>query len=118
MPSDITLRPASPADADVCSRICYEAFVGINKRHGFPPDFPAPEVAAGLMRMLLNSPHVYGVVAGSGGRVVGSCFLWEADAIAGVGPITVDPAVQGSSVGRRMMEDVLARARVVDRLPL
>jgi hypothetical protein len=33
--------------------------------------------------------------------VVGSNFLWEGDAIAGVGPITVDPAAQNGSVGRR-----------------
>ena len=110
MPPVITLRPGSPADVDACARICFEAFVGINQRHGFPPDFPSPDVAAGLMGMVLNSPHVYGVVAEGGGRVVGSCFLWEGDAVAGVGPITVDPSVQGGSVGRRMMEHVLARA--------
>ena len=96
--SEVRLRAGSPTDVDACARICYDAFVGINQRHGFPPDFPAPEVAEGLMRMLLGSPHVYGVVAEGGGRVVGSCFLWEADAIAGVGPITVDPSAQGGSI--------------------
>src|SRR6185503_2296286 len=31
--------------------------------------------------------------------------------IAGVGPITVDPTVQNSSIGRQLMENVLRRAR-------
>ena len=54
---------------------------------------------------------MYSVVAEAGGRVVGSKFLWEGGAVAGVGPVTVDPAAQAASVGRRMMEAVLERAR-------
>lgn len=107
----IRIRPGSPADLETCSRICFEAFGDINRRHGFPPEFPAPEMASGLMALVLNSPHVYGVVAEMGGRVVGSNFMWEGDTIAGIGPITVATSVQGGSVGRKMMEHVLERAR-------
>ncbi|MEP6888340.1 MAG: GNAT family N-acetyltransferase [Nitrospirales bacterium] len=45
------------------------------------------------------------------GRLVGSNFLWEGDTIAGVGPITVLPAVQNGSIGCRLMERVLDRAQ-------
>ena len=105
----ITLRRARPDDRDALSAICFEAFGGINARHGFPSDFPAPDMASGLMGMVLSQPHVYGVVAEQGGRVVGSNFLWEGGPVAGVGPITVAPGAQGG-VGRRLMADVLARA--------
>jgi len=54
---------------------------------------------------------VYSAVAEIDGRVVGSNFLWETAAVAGVGPITIAPAVQNASVGRRLMDDVLQRAR-------
>ena len=112
MTPDLTLRRASPADLDACAAICFDAFGGVNARHGFPSDFPSPDVARGLMEFVLGQPrHVYGVVAEVGGRVVGSNFLWEGGPISGVGPITVDPAVQAKSVGRRLMEAVLARAR-------
>ncbi|HEX7231141.1 MAG TPA: GNAT family N-acetyltransferase, partial [Candidatus Binatia bacterium] len=37
--------------------------------------------------------------------------LWENNVIAGVGPITVEPGVQNSAIGRQLMEDVLRRAR-------
>jgi hypothetical protein len=49
------------------------------------------------------------VVAEKDGKVVGSNFLSEGDPIRGVGPITVDPAVQGSGAGRRLMQAVIER---------
>ncbi len=53
---------------------------------------------------------MHSVVAEIDGRVVGSNFLWEESAIAGVGPITVDPELQNAGVGHRLMEAVLERA--------
>ena len=61
--------------------------------------------------MLLSRPDIYSVVAEAGGKIVGSNFLWEGDTIAGIGPITIDPKNQNGGVGRRMMEDVMARAQ-------
>ena len=59
---------------------------------------------------MLANPKFYGVVAEIDGRVVGSNFLDERNPIAGVGPITVDPAVQNRAVGRRLMDAVHDRA--------
>jgi hypothetical protein len=60
---------------------------------------------------VLSRGYIYSVVAEVDRRVVGSNFLWENGAIAGVGPITIEPAEQNVAVGRRLMEDVLQRAR-------
>jgi GNAT superfamily N-acetyltransferase len=106
----ITLRRTAPADADRCGRICHDAFRAISEAHAFPPDFPSPEVATGLLASLIGHRGFHGVLAEMGGRVVGSNFLDERDAVAGVGPITVDPEVQDARVGRRLMEGVLDRA--------
>lgn len=106
----VALRAGRPEDAEACGVICYEAFRTIAGRHNFPPDFPAPEVAVGLMSFMLGRPDIHAVVAERGGVVVGSNFLWENGPIAGVGPITVDPAQQDGRIGRRLMEAVLARA--------
>jgi predicted N-acetyltransferase YhbS len=106
----ISLRRATPADAALCGRICHDAFRSISERHNFPPDFPGPEAAVGLVSWLIRHPGFFDVVAESGGRVVGSNFLDERDPIAGIGPITVDPEVQDARVGRRLMEAVLDRA--------
>jgi len=107
---DIRIREGTPADAEICGRICYDAFKTISEAHGFAPDFPAPEVAIGLLTSMLSNPKFYGVVAEIDGRVVGSNFLDERNSIAGVGPITVDPAVQNRAVGRRLMDAVHDRA--------
>lgn len=109
--AEVSLRAGTPGDAETCGRICYEAFKEIAERHNFPPDFPSPEPAAGLMSYLLSHEEVYSVVAETGGRVAGSNFLWEGAVIYGVGPITVDPSVQNAAVGRRLMADVMRRAR-------
>src|SRR5215212_2639554 len=108
---DIKLRVGSPDDAQALGAICYEAFKSITSQHNFPADFPSSEAAQGLTSHLLSRGDVYSVVAEVDGRVAGSNFLWESGAISGVGPITVDPAVQNGSIGRRLMEDVLRRAR-------
>jgi GNAT superfamily N-acetyltransferase len=107
---DITIREGTPTDAEICGRICYDAFKTISEAHAFPPDFPAPEVPIGLLTWMLAHPNFYGVVAEIDGRVVGSNFLDERNTIAGVGPITVDPAVQNRAVGRRLMDAVHERA--------
>ena len=107
----IHLRPGTPADAARAGAICFEAFKSIAERHGFPPDFASAEIATALMSSLLGRPDIHSVVAERDGRVLGSNFLWENAAIAGIGPITVDSAVQNAQIGRRLMADVLERSR-------
>lgn len=107
---NIVMRPGTSADAAACGTICYEAFKTIGTAHNFPPDFPSPEVASGVLAALLAHPDFYSVVAESGGKIVGSNFLDERSSIAGVGPITVDPNGQNRGVGGRLMQDVLDRA--------
>lgn len=107
---DPIIRAASPDDATAAGSICHAAFKSISDQHRFPPDFPTPEVAIGLIEHLLSRADVHGVVAVLNGRVIGSNFLWE-DAVAGVGPITIDPAVQNRGIGRRLMQAVIERAR-------
>jgi GNAT superfamily N-acetyltransferase len=106
----VTLRTGIAEDAEDCGSICYGAFKAIADQHNFPPDFPSSEVAAGLMASLLSRDDVYSILAEADGRVVGSNFLWENGTIAGVGPITIDPAAQNVAIGRSLMEDVLRRA--------
>jgi predicted N-acetyltransferase YhbS len=108
--SSILLRAGRPDDAVAVARIVYEAFHTISTHHNFPPDFPSVDVAHGLIADLLARKDVYSVIAERGGRVVGNNFLWVGDPVAGVGPITIDPSAQDSSIGRALMSDVLAHA--------
>src|SRR5438034_11727430 len=107
---DMTIREATPADAEICGRICYDAFKAISEAHGFAPDFPAPEVPTGLVTRMIADPKFYGVVADIDGRVVGSNFLDERNMIAGVGELKVDRAAETRALGRRVMAVADARA--------
>lgn len=106
---NVTLRPGNAEDAQRCGTICYEAFKMIAEQHNFPSDFSSPEVATELLAGLFAHPGFYAVVAEEDGRVVGSNFLDERSTVAGIGPITVDPAVQNRAVGRQLMQHVLDR---------
>ncbi len=109
--ADVTIRVATPDDAAICGKICFDAFSAISNAHGFPPDVPAPEVGIGLMSSIFTAPGFYNIVAESGGRIVGSNCLDERAVIHGVGPITVDPTAQNLGVGRKLMHAALERSK-------
>ena len=109
----ITIRPAETADAAVCGEIAYRAFQTLADHHSFPRPYPSAEVAVGLLSQLLVNPGFYGIVAEREGRIVGSNFVDERAAIAGIGPITVDPEVEARGIGRSLMQAVVAH--VADR---
>jgi predicted N-acetyltransferase YhbS len=104
------IRRAQPADAEVCGRICYQAFTTLNKKFNFPPDFPSPEVAQGVISSMFGDPGFFCVVAEEDGKILGSNCMDERSAIAGIGPITVDPAAQNMTVGRQLMMAAMDRA--------
>jgi predicted N-acetyltransferase YhbS len=106
----VQLRRGQAADAPVLGDICYRAFKAIAEAHNFPPDFPSSEVAAGMAASLIGHERCFDLVAEVDGRIVGSNFLDERNPISGVGPITVDPALQDDGAGRAMMEAILRRS--------
>jgi len=108
---NVKLRPGAPGDSAECGRICFEAFKKIAEQHNFPRDFPSPEIASGLMTLLITQPGFHSIVAERDGRIVGSNFLDERSVITGIGPISVDPDAQTRGIGRLLMEGALARAR-------
>jgi hypothetical protein len=59
---------------------------------------------------MLARSGFYGVVAEEDGRILGSNFLDERDAVSGVGPITVDPTAQNKGVGGLLMQAVMERS--------
>ena len=107
---EIQLRAGTPEDAEVCGRVCYEAFKMFADRHNFPTEIPTPEFSVELASMLLSHPGFYSVVAERDGEVIGSNYLDERGLIGGVGPITIDPKAWDSGIGRVLMRDVVDRA--------
>ena len=104
------LRPGTREDAAACGMIDFEAFKSISSQHNFPWDFPSVEIATAVVTMMLSNPGFYAVVAEQDGKIVGSNFLDERNAISGVGPISVDPTVQNQTIGRQLMRAVMERS--------
>jgi predicted N-acetyltransferase YhbS len=111
MADKITYRAPTGVDVPACGQILFEAFRNISEAHGFPPQFPDVQRAAGLAEGLIQSPAIFGIVAELEGQVIGCNFMSEGDAIRGMGPITIDPAFQGRGVGRALMQIAMERAR-------
>ncbi len=109
--TELFVRTAKPEDAAICGQICFNAFSGINRRHGFEPDFPSPEVTTSLLSTMFSHPDFFCVVSENAGRVVGSNSLDERAINSGVGPITVDPERQNRGAGRKLMQAVMDRSR-------
>jgi GNAT superfamily N-acetyltransferase len=105
----VVIRRAKPEDAAACGLICYQAFAAISGAHSFPCDLPGPEAAVGLLSSLFAAPGFYCVVAECDGVLAGSNCLDERSVIRGLGPITVDPAIQNRGVGRALMDAAMGR---------
>jgi GNAT superfamily N-acetyltransferase len=107
----ITLRAATPEDAASCARIFYDAFESIATRHTFPVEPPSREFTSFKVSEMLASDGFVGILAERDGELLGSAFLDERASIAGIGPVTVDPAAQDDGVGRALLEAALERER-------
>ena len=59
---------------------------------------------------MFSHPAFFCVVAEQNGKAIGSNCLDERTPIAGIGPITIDPAAQNRAVGRQLMQAVMTRA--------
>ena len=106
---DVTIRPASLADAERCGQIFYDAFAAVANLHNFPVEPGSPEFANYKTGELLEGHGIFGIVAEREGDIVGSAFVDERGPIAGIGPVTVDPASQNTGVGTTLMRSLLQR---------
>jgi len=106
----LELIPLQPQHVSDLARICHDAFASLHDRHGVPRDIADIETALMILSHVAAREDYTGIVAVLDGRAVGSNFLLHADPVSGVGPITVDPAVQCRGIGREMMRWVLDEA--------
>jgi hypothetical protein len=78
----VTVREATPEDADSCGRIFFEAFESIAAEHNFPVEPGSPEFTRYKASEMLASDGFAGLVAERAGEVIGSAFIDERGVIA------------------------------------
>lgn len=108
----LIIRSIRQDDAEMCGKIGFQAHKAISSAHGYPSEQPSLEFAVGMIKTLLANPNSWGALAERDGQILGSIFLhlFPASPVAAIGPLTVDPSVQGG-VGRALMEASLTEAR-------
>jgi GNAT superfamily N-acetyltransferase len=104
---EVTLRAAALEDMPACGRICFEAFQAVASEHRFARDWDTPEEATRRLAASLALPQTHAAVAEVDGRVVGSNFTHDRRPVAGIGPITIDPKLRSSGVGRLLMNEAM-----------
>jgi GNAT superfamily N-acetyltransferase len=105
----LIVREATLEDGEHCGRIFYEAFESIAGRHNHPIEPPSREFTRFMVGQMLANDGFVGLVAERNGEVLGSAFVDERAVIAGIGPVTVDPAAQDVGVGRELMKAAVRR---------
>ncbi len=108
---DITIRQATPDDGERLADVFYDAFESIAEAHNFPVEAISREFGSFIISDRLSSNGFVGLVAEREREVLGSAFVDERAAIAGIGPVAVDPAAMDAGIGRALMEAALERER-------
>ena len=79
------------------------AFYDVALRHAQPPVVRTPADARGYVRHLLTFDPLGGLVAEVDGEVVGMAWLHARGPVATLGPLAVDPDMQGRGIGRALL---------------
>lgn len=108
----IQLIPVSPSHHATLGDICFRAFSTLQDRHAVERDFDSAHTATMMISMFASRPDIAGFAAQDtkSGAILGSNFLWFSDAVAGVGPITIEPSAQSAGIGRLLMQAVMDEA--------
>jgi len=108
----LTIRQIEQNDVECCGKIGYEAHKTISSAHGYPCEQPSEEFGIELIRMLLDNPNSWGVLAERQGKILGSVFLHEfpPSPVAVIGPLTVHPTAEGGGIGRKLMNAAVIQA--------
>ena len=103
----LEIRPAEPRDVERAGDVNFLAFYQAALSHGVPPVVTAPGESRRYIRYLLDFDPFGGVVAELDGDVVAVAWLHPRGAVATIGPLAVDPRVQGRGIGRRLLERLI-----------
>ena len=99
-----TIRPLEERDADRAGDVNFVAFHDVALRHGQPPVVTAPADARSYVRHLLAFDPLGGSVAELDGEIVGMAWVHVRGPVATIGPVAVEPRVQGQGIGRQLLE--------------
>ena len=98
-----SIRAAEDRDADRAGDVNFLAFYDVALRHAQPPVVHTPADARGYVRHLLAFDPMGGLVAEVDGEIVGMAWVHGRGPVATLGPLAVDPRMQGRGIGRALL---------------
>src|SRR5262245_44930087 len=99
-----SIRPLEERDVESAGDVNFVAFYDVAARHGQPPVVTTPADARGYVRHLLAFDPLGGLVAELDGEIVGMAWVHLRRPVATIGPVAVEPRVQGRGIGRLLVE--------------
>ncbi len=103
-----TIRPLEPGDLEIAGRIIYRAFSRSFRRYGYPEPVTDSRSGAALAAAALASDPSGGLILeGPAGQALGVSFTQLSPEAAFIGPVAIDPDVQGRGHGRRLLNEIL-----------
>jgi predicted N-acetyltransferase YhbS len=105
-----TIRVLEERDAERAGEVNFLAFYDVALRHGQTPVVTTPADARSYVRHLLSFDPLGGLVAELDGGIVGMAWLHQRRPVATIGPVAVDPRVQGRGIGRLLIERCIEAA--------
>jgi len=114
----VTIRPMSEADVVAAAEVQMRSFIDLDRREGLEPEQPSEAIVTRqhkrLRHFLTHDPDG-AWVATDGERLIGCALALKRDALWGLSLLVVDPDVQSSGSGRRLLDASLAYSQGCDR---
>jgi predicted N-acetyltransferase YhbS len=107
---ELVIRPAQERDLERAGDVGFVAFYRVALAHGVAPSVTTPHESRRYLRHLLAFDPLGGLVAEEDGEIVGVAWVHPRGPVATIGPLAVDPRVQGRGIGRRLLERALETA--------
>lgn len=118
--TEISIRPATPADAQDIARLCWAyRDVLVERSEGLPPMVETYYAADSYAAMIADLPRIHArpkgdiLLATLDNAVVGCAMYYPLvePGVAEIKRVYVDPAARGTGAGRALMVKGMARAR-------
>ncbi len=109
----VIIQPIKQSDAESCGKIGYKTHETISSAHAYPSEQPAEEFAIKLIKMILDNPNSWSILAEREDKILGSIFLlhnFPPSSVAVIGPLTVHPSAEGRGVDRMLMNAAITHA--------
>ena len=108
----VIIRPIKQSDAESCGKIGYKTHETISSAQGYPSEQPAEEFAIKLIKMILDNPNSWSIVAEREDKILGIIFLnnFPLSSVAVIGPLTVHSFAEGRGIDRMLMNAAITHA--------